>query len=134
MTDEREKGLALFREIYGDAMADGLMANVAKGTPFSAKQSEWTIDWAFGSVWTREAMERKMRSAAVLGMLVAQGASDEIRYHTKMGVANGLTRAEIEEIFYTAIPYCGFPKANTAKQAMLAGFADLDTAGGDGAG
>ena len=38
--------------------------------------------------------------------------------HTKMGVANGLTREEIQEIYYTAIPYCGLPKSNGAKAAM----------------
>ena len=33
---------------------------------------------------------------AVLGMCIGQRSFDEIRYHTIMGVANGLTRAEIE--------------------------------------
>jgi len=126
MNDAAKKGLALFEEIYGPAMARGLMGQVESEAPFSGKQAQWTIEWAFGEVWTREGLERRMRSCAVLGMLIAQGASEEIRYHTKMGIANGLTRREIEEIFYTTIPYCGFPAANTAKAAMLAGFADLD--------
>jgi alkylhydroperoxidase/carboxymuconolactone decarboxylase family protein YurZ len=43
-----------------------------------------------------------------------------------MGITNGLTRKELEEIFYTAIPYAGFPAANVAKAAMLQAFADLD--------
>ena len=41
---------------------------------------------------------------------------------------DGLTREEIQEVFYSAIPYCGFPIANTAKAAMLAAFKDLDEA------
>ena len=126
MNEKAEKGLALFAEIYGDDMAKGLYAQVERGAPFSGLQSEWTIEWSFGSVWVREQLERRMRSCAVLGMLIGQGAEDEIVYHTKMGIANGLTRQEIEEIFYTAIPYCGFPAANTAKRAMLAAFAELD--------
>lgn len=126
MNEAAQRGLALFEEIYGSEMARGLMRQVENGAPFSGKQSQWTIEWTFGEVWAREGLERRMRSCAVLGMLIAQGAAEEIRYHTKMGIANGLTRAEIEEIFYTTIPYCGFPAANTAKAAMLAGFADLD--------
>lgn len=126
MTDAEEKGLALFTEIYGPEMAEGTRALYEKGEAFGHLQSRWTMEWSFGSVWTREEISRPMRSAAVLGMLIGQGAAEEIRYHTRMGLKNGLTRTEIEEIFYTAIPYCGFPRAATAKRAMLEGFADYD--------
>lgn len=126
MSEAFDKGVALFREIYGDAMTEGLLAQVREGAPFSGEQSRWTVEWAFGQVWAREGLERKMRSCAVLGMLIGQGAKDEIRFHTFMGLANGLTRTEIEEIFYTTIPYCGFPAANTAKAAMLEAFAAID--------
>jgi alkylhydroperoxidase/carboxymuconolactone decarboxylase family protein YurZ len=126
MNEAREKGLALFSEVYGKEMADGINHYIASGEDFGVKQAEWTLDWAFGSVWTREGLERRMRSCAVLGMLIAQGATEEIKFHTKMGLANGLTRTELEEIFYTTIPYVGFPKANLAKTAMLEAFAELD--------
>ena len=45
-----------------------------------------------------------------------------------MGMANGLSRQELEEIFYTAIPYAGFPAANTAKAAMLEAFGEMEKA------
>lgn len=128
MSEAFDKGLALFREIYGDAMAEGLLAQVQAGAPFSGEQSRWTVEWAFGQVWARPGLERKMRSCAVLGMLIGLGAKDEIRFHTFMGLANGLTRTEIEEIFYTTIPYAGFPAANTAKAAMLEAFEAIDKA------
>lgn len=126
MSEAREKGLALFGEVYGAEMAEGIKGYIESSDDFGVKQAEWTLDWAFGSVWTREGLDRKMRSCAVLGMLIGLRAAEEIQYHTKMGIANGLTRKEIEEIFYTAIPYAGFPAANVAKAAMLAGFAELD--------
>jgi alkylhydroperoxidase/carboxymuconolactone decarboxylase family protein YurZ len=133
MNEARQKGLELFTEIYGKEMGDGVAAMVESEDGFGPLQATWTLDFAFGSVWCREALERKLRSCAVLGMLIAQGQSDEIKYHTKMGLANGLTRKELEEIFYTTIPYCGFPKANTAKDAMLAAFAELDAEAGPAA-
>jgi alkylhydroperoxidase/carboxymuconolactone decarboxylase family protein YurZ len=77
-------------------------------------------------VWSRGALDRKLRSCVVLGMMIALRQHDEIRYHTQMGTANGLTRAEIEEILYTSVPYCGFPASNTARTAMKEGFAILD--------
>jgi 4-carboxymuconolactone decarboxylase len=126
MNDKREQGLKLFREVYGDDMADGIAAHVAGSEGFGVKQAEWTLDFSFGSVWASEGLERKLRSCAVLGMLIALRATDEIKSHTRMGIANGLTRAELEEIFYTAIPYAGFPAANLAKAAMLSVFAEMD--------
>ena len=126
MSEAEEKGLALFAEIYGPEMAAGTRALYEKGEAFGTEQSRWTMEWSFGSVWTREGLERKLRSCAVLGMLIAQGTAEEIKYHTRMGIKNGLSSKELEEIFYTAIPYCGFPAAANAKRAMLAAFAEID--------
>jgi 4-carboxymuconolactone decarboxylase len=126
MSQEREKGLKIFEEVYGEEMARGIAAFIASAHEFGVKQAEWALDWSFGSVWAREGLERKLRSCAVLGMLIGLRAHDEIRFHTKMAIANGLTRHELEEIFYTAIPYAGFPAANFAKAAMLEAFAELD--------
>lgn len=122
----REKGLAIFGEIYGEDMARVTSEHMESSTVFGAKQSEWSIDFAFGEVWSREGLARKARSCAVIAMLIAQRAHDELVYHTKMGMKNGLTRQELEEIFYTAIPYCGFPAAQSAKKAILQAFAELD--------
>ncbi|MDE2042963.1 MAG: carboxymuconolactone decarboxylase family protein, partial [Alphaproteobacteria bacterium] len=74
-------------------------------------------------------LPRKMRSCAVLGMVIAQRQVSEIGYHTKMALANGLTKAEIEEILTTAIPYCGLPTASTARAAMLQAFAEVEGKG-----
>jgi alkylhydroperoxidase/carboxymuconolactone decarboxylase family protein YurZ len=87
------------------------------------------MEWAFGTIWTREELPRKLRSCAVLGMTIGLGAADEIKMHVKMGVANGLTKAEIQEIYYSAIPYCGLPQSNLAKAAMLEGFKELEAEG-----
>jgi len=131
-----DKGQALFAEIYGQDMADGCRKfaeseGVANGEGFGPLQAKWSLEFPFGQLWTREdRLSRKLRSLTVLGMLIGQGQSEEIKYHTKMGIKNGLTRQELEEVFYSAIPYCGFPIANTAKTAMLAAFAELDAAAG----
>lgn len=129
MEDTRERGIKIFEEIYGKAMADGLRSYIESSTDFGVEQAKWAMDWAFGTVWARDGLERKMRSCAVLGMLIGLGQYDEIKYHTKMGLANGLTRKELEEIFLTSVPYAGLPASNVAKAAMLKAFAELEAEG-----
>ena len=128
MNERRDKGLEIFREIYGETAADGARRHL-ETDDFGVEQARWAIEFAFGTVWSREGLERRMRSAAVLGMLIALRQDDEIRYHTRMALANGLTRQEIEEILYTAVPYCGLPASNVAKAAMLDVFHELDEGG-----
>jgi alkylhydroperoxidase/carboxymuconolactone decarboxylase family protein YurZ len=130
MSEAFEKGLKLFGEVYGEDQANGLRAYVSGDSDgFGKLQAQWAMEWAFGTIWTREELlSRKLRSCAVLGMVIGLGTYEEIKYHTKMGTANGLTKDEIQEIYYSAIPYCGLPKSNIAKAAMLAGFEELEEA------
>ncbi len=129
MNEKLEKGFEIFAEVYGDEMAKQTQRYMQAGEGFDALQVQWTMEWAFGSVWARDELPRKLRSLAVLGMLIGQSQAEEIRYHTKMGIANGLTRAEIEEVLITAVPYCGFPAANTAKLAVKQAFEEMQDAG-----
>jgi alkylhydroperoxidase/carboxymuconolactone decarboxylase family protein YurZ len=125
MTDRLEAGFRVFGEVYGPDAEAGVRSHVASGT-FGAEQARFAMEWAFGSIWARDGLERKLRSCAVLGMVMALKQADEITYHTKMALKNGLTRAEIEEVFLTSVPYCGLPASNVAKAAILKAFAELD--------
>ena len=123
MSDDFEKGLAIFADVYGQDMADSCRQGAASGDDFTALHIKFSMELPFGQVWTREdKLSRRDRSLAVLGMCIGQRSSDEIKYHTIMGMANGLTRTEIEEVFISSIPYCGFPAANLAKAAIVEGF------------
>ena len=127
MSEAFEKGIKIFGEVYGDAQAQGLRSHLGNSEGFGVLQGQWAMEWAFGTIWSREEqLSRKMRSCAVLGMVIGLGTYDEIKMHTKMGTANGLTKDEIQEIYYSAIPYCGLPKSNAAKAAMLEGFKELE--------
>ncbi|MFT3966285.1 MAG: carboxymuconolactone decarboxylase family protein, partial [Sphingobium sp.] len=80
--------------------------------------ARFSADFAFGTIWERPGLSRRERSFVVLGMLMALRQTDEIKYHVRIALANGLTVAELEEVLYQALPYAGFPAANTAKVAM----------------
>ena len=118
MNDKRERGVGFFGEVLGQEHTAGLRDHI-DSTDFGRECATWAADFAFGTVWTREGLDRKLRSCAVLGMLIALRQTEEIKYHVRIALANGLTIKELEEVLYLSVPYAGFPAANSAKQAML---------------
>lgn len=126
MSDYQERGLEVFGEVYGKEAADACAQFIDSGEGFGSECARWAMEFAFGAVWTRDGLERKMRSCVVLGMLIALRQTDEIKYHTRMGLANGLTKTELEEILYTSVPYAGLPASNVAREAMKAVLAELE--------
>ena len=97
MTDVREQGLQVFRELLSGAVPDGDLR-----------------DGKFGRLWGREGLSRRERSLVTLGILIALRATDELKFHVQIARNNGLTENEIAEVIYHASGYAGFPAANTA--------------------
>jgi 4-carboxymuconolactone decarboxylase len=112
MTDMRERGLQVFRELLPDAAsADGL-----RDGNFGDELMEIGIDNVFGRLWGRDGLSRRDRSLVTLGILIAQRATDELTFHVQIARNNGLTEDEIAEVIYHASGYAGFPAANTARK------------------
>jgi 4-carboxymuconolactone decarboxylase len=131
MSDKRERGMEFFGNVLGTDQAEGLRQHMGS-SEFGKECGTWAADFAFGTVWTREGLDRKMRSCTVLGMLMALRQTEEIKYHTRIALSNGLTVREIEEVLYLSIPYAGFPAANSAKQAMIEALREIEQEGGLG--
>jgi 4-carboxymuconolactone decarboxylase len=125
MNKKRERGVEFFGEVLGEEQMPGLREHIASGD-FGKECGTWAADFAFGTVWTREGLDRRLRSCAVMGMLIALRQTDELKYHVRIALANGLTIGEIEEVLYLSIPYAGFPAANSAKQAMIEALAEIE--------
>lgn len=125
MNDERERGLTFFGDVLGEDNKSGLREHMVS-SDFGKECGTWAADFAFGTVWTREGLDRKMRSCVVIGMLMALRQAEEIKHHVRIALANGLTVKELEEILYLSIPYAGFPAANTAKLAMIEALAEIE--------
>lgn len=117
--NRRDRGIAVFESYYGPAAADGLRAYLDNPDAFGRAQAEMSMEMAFGTVWANDRLDPKLRSCAVLGMMIGLRQFEELKYHTRMGLKNGLTQAELEEIMLTSVPYCGLPASNVAKAAML---------------
>jgi alkylhydroperoxidase/carboxymuconolactone decarboxylase family protein YurZ len=117
-SEAQERGLRFFGQVLGEDQNSDFREHIASDD-FGKQCGAWAADFAFGTVWTRPGLDRRMRSCTVLGMLMALRQADEIKHHVRIALANGLTRQELEEVLYMSVPYAGFPAANTAKNAML---------------
>lgn len=115
MTDAREQGYQVLRELLGGVLPDG--EEFAKDGRFGEDLLEIGIDNIFGRLWTREGLSRRDRSLVTMGILIALRATDEFKAHVTIGLNNGLTEDEIAEVIYHASGYAGFPNANSALNA-----------------
>jgi 4-carboxymuconolactone decarboxylase len=106
-----ETGMKVRREVLGDEHVDRA---VAAATAFTQPFQEFITRYAWGGVWTRDGLDRRTRSAVTLALLAALGRENEIAIHVGAALRNGLTEAEIAEVFIHTAVYAGIPAANTA--------------------
>lgn len=123
--DAREQGIRFFGDVMGSANADGMRREIMEKPSFGSETATFSADFAFGAIWERPGLARRDRSLVVLGMLMALKQPEELKYHMRIALANGLTIPELEEVLYQALPYAGFPAANTAKVAMTQALREL---------
>jgi 4-carboxymuconolactone decarboxylase len=109
--DTHESGMAVRRAVLGDAHVDRA---VAATTPFTEAFQDFITRGAWGSVWTREGLDRRTRSCTTLALLTALGHHDELAMHVRAALRNGLTAPEISEVLLHTAVYAGVPAANTA--------------------
>jgi len=111
MSDEHERGMEVRREVLGDDHVD----NAIEGTTEFTKDFQDLITrYAWGEIWTRPGLDRRMRSAITLTALVARGHFEELAMHIRAARRNGLTDDEIKEVLLQSAIYCGVPAANQA--------------------
>ena len=112
MSDEgHDAGMKVRRAVLGDAHVDRA---IERTTDFTAPFQEFITRYAWGGVWTREELDRRTRSVITLSVLTALGRENEIAMHVRAALRNGLTPAEIGEIFIHTAIYAGVPAANSA--------------------
>ncbi|MFC8172574.1 alpha/beta fold hydrolase [Streptomyces sp. NPDC057242] len=120
--DPYGKGLGLRREVLGDAHVDRALAEDPDGTLQGlVNRYEW------GEVWSREGLDRRVRSAVTLTALLAGGHREALADHTRAALRNGLSPDEIREIVLHAGVYCGLPAAETALRVVTRVIAEETT-------
>jgi 4-carboxymuconolactone decarboxylase len=112
MTDSAyDRGMEVRRAVLGDAYVD---AAIARTTDLTADFQSLITRYAWGEIWTRPGLDRRIRSCITLTALVALGRNEELAMHVRAALRNGLTRDEIKEVLLQCAVYCGVPAANSA--------------------
>jgi len=117
--DQRKKGRALLAEVIGK---DYLERRDASTNDFNRPLRQFSETYAFGDIWSRPGLERKVRSMLCMAMLTALGKPEELRLHVNSAINNGCTLEEIREVLYQTVAYCGIPasiEAHKVAEAVL---------------
>lgn len=112
MTEEQyNRGIEVRRQVLGESYVDRATAG---RTPLTEEFQDLITRYAWGEIWTRPGLDRRMRSAITLTALIALGHHEELALHLRAALRNGLTRDEIKEVLLQSTIYCGVPAANAA--------------------
>jgi 4-carboxymuconolactone decarboxylase len=112
MTDDPyDEGMRVRREVLGDEHVDRA---VETATDFTEPFQDFITRFVWGSVWTRDGLDRRTRSAITLAVLTALGRDHELAMHVRAARRNGLTADEISEVLLHTAVYAGVPAANAA--------------------
>jgi 3-oxoadipate enol-lactonase/4-carboxymuconolactone decarboxylase len=106
-----EAGMRVRREVLGDDHVDRAGAGI---TDVTRDFQEFITEYAWGGIWTREGLDRRSRSIVVLTALVAGRHFDELEFHLRAALTNGLTKQEIVEVLLQTAIYVNVPAANSA--------------------
>lgn len=106
-----DAGMAVRREVLGGEHVDRANAGIDE---FTADFQDMITRTAWGEIWTRPGLDRKMRSAITMTALIAGGHMDEFGMHVRAALRNGLRPDEIKEVILQSAIYCSVPSANSA--------------------
>ena len=93
------------------------MPNETTKSPFAdvaPALAEITDNVLFGDVWKRPGLSPRDRSLITVATLIANYRTNELPFHMKRAVENGVTRDEIAEVITHLAFYAGWPPASTA--------------------
>lgn len=95
------------------------MSNQPKATrnPFAdiaPALGEYTEKVLFGEVWERPGLSKRDRSLVTVATLVALYRTNELPFHLKRALENGVTKDELIEVITHLAFYAGWPPASTA--------------------
>ena len=88
--------------------------------------ARYTDDVLFGDVWARSDLSPRDRSLITVASLVSLYRTNELPFHLKKAIENGVTREEVIELITHLAFYSGWPTASSAVTIARAVFAELD--------
>ena len=90
-------------------------ANVGKSNEeLALALTDYTQRVLFGEVWERPGLSKRDRSLITVATLVALYRTNELPFHLKRALDNGVTQDELIELITHLAFYSGWPTAYTA--------------------
>lgn len=112
MSDELfNKGMAVRKAVLG---AEYVARAEANKTEFDADWQNYVTEHAWGAVWTRPGLEKRVRSMVTIAMLASLGRLEELGAHIRATRNTGVTREEVREVLLQVAVYAGAPAGNSA--------------------
>ena len=110
-----QRAYAKRRAVLGDAYVDSVTSEDDRA---AAEFQDYLTSTAWG-VWTREGpLSTRDRSLLVLAMTGALGRMDEFRLHAAAAHRAGVSDAEIDELLFQLVAYCGGPAGVSARRVI----------------
>ncbi|MBB1274896.1 carboxymuconolactone decarboxylase family protein [Psychromonas sp. SR45-3] len=108
-----QDGLIKLQEIDGEA-GQKVIDSLATISPDLAK---YTIEFAFGDIYSRAGLDLKSRELATVAALTAMGSClPQLNVHINGALNVGCTPQEVTEVIIQMAVYAGFPAALNAMQ------------------
>jgi 4-carboxymuconolactone decarboxylase len=106
-----ENGMKVRREVLGDAHVDRSLKNA---NAFDQDFQQHITETVWGSVWTRDGLERHSRHLVTIAILAALGREHELELHVRSTINTGVTPEQLREVLMHVAAYAGVPAANSA--------------------
>jgi len=106
-----ERGMQIRRSVLGDAHVDRAEANK---TDFDADFQRMITEFAWGTVWAGDEIDRTTRHLITIALLAALGKEHELAMHLRATANTGVTPPQLKAALHQVAVYAGIPAANTA--------------------
>ncbi len=80
------------------------------------KLADLTSEVLFGDVWERAELSKRDRSLITCATLAALYRQEQLRFHVRLALANGVKKEELSELVTHIAFYAGWPCAVQAAQ------------------
>jgi 4-carboxymuconolactone decarboxylase len=91
---------------------------------FAPKLVDLTEQVLFGDIWERPGLSKRDRSVITVSALVAMNRTDQLPFHLRRALENGVTKDELIELITHLAFYSGWPTAMSAIRLAKEAFQD----------
>lgn len=124
--DSFEKGMCVRKAVLG---AEYVARAEANKTEFDADWQRYVAEHAWGAVWTRPGLEKRIRSMVTIAMLASLGKVEELGAHIRATRNTGVTQEEVKEVLLQVAVYAGAPAANAAFAVAKRVYKEMESEG-----